>query len=288
MSEYIKKQNKFNNNYVEPDYHMPGEFVEVSRLNNDGIREWILKANKVKYKPFRFSNVLSEYLKYSFKGDLPKDLYSLAGALGFSKEERDLFRMSESEFKVVHKDFYDSLYNNLPLKDKIKVFKSADCGRRSLFQLEQDTVASNIFEKMIHYYSRNRIYPNPEASHIGDISTKSDFIFESLKDDTIWTYLELKTSWSGNNGTVSFRGEGYERLYKDKAVTLAINMDQNNPTAVVIDMSSNRYPIRTIEKGGKKYTEMTIPKEEVMPFKFWEWDNMKEVLMKIYKICISR
>lgn len=289
MSEYIKNWGNFNNNYyVEPNYPMPDEFVEISRLNDADIRKWILKTNKVKYEPFRFSNVLGDYLKYSFQGHLPKDLYSLAGVLGFPEEEKDLFRMDESEFKVVHKDFYDSLYNNLSLWDKKKVFKSADCGRRSVFQLEQDTVASNVFEKMIWYYSGGRIDINPEASHAGDISTKADFVFKSFKNETIWTYLELKTSWSKSNNTVSFRGDGYERLKRDKAVTLAINMDRNNPTAVVIDMSNNKYPTRPIYKGGKEYTELTIPEEEFIPFRFWDLDNMKEVLRKIYEICISR
>ena len=289
----IKKVEELSENYqtVVPNYQMPAEFAEISASSDPSIVKGIQKANeKSGSKPFSFYTHMVNYLSRSFQGPgLPKDLYSLAGVFKYEKAAKDLFIMEESEYKAKHKDYYDTFFNNLSYNDKKVVFQCADYGLRTVFELERDTLASNILEHMICHYSRGYLTVNEGASSIGKkISTAADIIFRSIKYPDIWTYVELKTRWSSNNiNKVSFRGSGYERLKKDGCVAISMTMSSSDHKAVVVDAASALVAGKSIE-GVKEYSDVYVPKEDIIPFKFWEWKDMREILIKIYSICSTK
>ena len=67
----------------------------------------------------------------------------------------------------------------------------------------------------------------------------------------------------------------------------AVELVDKRIRANVVDAASVLVAGKSIE-GVKEYSDVYVPKEDIIPFKFWEWKDMREILIKIYSICSTK
>ena len=75
--------------------HMPVEFAEICKLD-----EFQTLIENRKAKPYRYFEKIKNYLKYDFKGDLPKDPAGVARKLGYAPYKSDIFYMTEKDIRM--------------------------------------------------------------------------------------------------------------------------------------------------------------------------------------------
>lgn len=129
--------------------HMPVEFAEICKLD-----EFQTLIENRKAKPYRYFEKIKNYLKYDFKGDLPKDPAGVARKLGYAPYKSDIFYMTEKGYKNVYPKEYDDFFKNKSLKEQKKIFYACDFGGRNIYQYKQDVFSGNIIEDMVAYYTK--------------------------------------------------------------------------------------------------------------------------------------
>ena len=108
---------------------MPVEFAEICKLD-----EFQTLIQNRKARPYRYFEKIKKYLKYDFKGDLPKDPAGVARKLGYAPYKSDIFYMTEKGYKNVYPNEYDDFFKNKSLKEQKKIFYACDFGGRNVYQ----------------------------------------------------------------------------------------------------------------------------------------------------------
>lgn len=267
---------------------MPVEFSEICRLDKfqDDIK------NR-KTRSYRYFDRLKRYLKYEFKGDLPKDPAGVARKLGYAPYVCDLFYMNEKGYRNVYPDEYDDFFNNKSQKEKEKIFQACEWGGRNVFQYMQDVLCGTIIEDMVAYYTKGILSPNESASGrgAGGISTKCDFIFKNPERPgfpRIEVPVELKTKWEKelkDNEVVQVRGS-VKTIVDTGGMILAIYARLNK--AALIDLAGKRYEITPGKMGDKDCDDIHISKDDIIDFRFWDKEDVKKMMHMIYDRYKSR
>jgi hypothetical protein len=270
---------------------MPVEFEEMSKLPKF--------ADKIKNRPkdpFRFYKKMVDFLKYTYRGSLPRNIVDLAKKLGYTDYLVALFKLSEKTYKETYKKEYDDFYNNKSFEEKKKLFFSADFGARSIFELEQDTVASNLFEDMLKYYGLGALSINGESTgrDSSETTTKCDLIY-SIKDRDISFPIEVKTKWKksiDSDENVSMR-QSAKTLIKDEGMVLVIYLNLNRKIyggvkAMVIDSVGNTVTHGEMIVTNKKCDNYAVNADNLMSFNFWEENDMRDMLNNIYLLYKKR
>ena len=262
--------------------HMPVEFAEICKLD-----EFQTLIENRKAKPYRYFEKIKNYLKYDFKGDLPKDPAGVARKLGYTPYKSDIFYMTEKGYKNVYPKEYDDFFKNKPLKEQKKIFYACDFGGRNIYQYMQDVFSGNIIEDMVAYYTKGILSPNDKASGRGegDISTNCDFIFRSPERpgySYVEVPVELKTKWEWelkDNEIVQVRGS-VKTIVNTGGMILVIYVKLNK--AVLIDLIGKHYEITPGKMGDKDCDDIHISKDDIVDFKFWDKEDVKKMMHMIY------
>lgn len=269
---------------------MPSEFEKISKL-----AEFAVKIKGRPTTPFRFYKRMISFLKYTYKGDLPKNIIELARRFKYADYWVALFELSEETYKQTYKKEYDNLYNNKSLFEKKKQFSCSDYGARSIFELYQDTVASNLFEDMLIYHGFGALIINSESTNRGtmDATTKCDLIY-CIKSRNISIPLEVKTKWKrflDDDEKVSMRGSA-KTLIRDKGMVLTIYLGLDykygGVKGIVIDSVGNTTTQGEMSVTNKKSEDYPINTNNLMNFNFWVEQEMKNMLNNIYMIYMKR
>ena len=266
---------------------MPIEFKNICKLE-----KFQDKIRNRKERPYRYFETISKFLKYDYKGDLPKTPMGVAQILGrrygYEPYVCDLFYLSEEGFKNVYPEKYADFFENQSQKDKEFIFQMCDWGVRSVFEHKQDVESGHIIEDMISYHTKGILSPNKNASgrSSGKVTTACDFIFTNPKKEgysVISVPVELKTKWEWSlkeNEIIQMRGNMNEVL-KSQGMILAVYAKLNK--AVLIDPIGKQY---TITKGkmanGKECDEIHIDKSYIVDFVFWDKEDVKKMMHMIY------
>lgn len=247
--------------------------------------------------PFRFYKYFIYFLSKIYKGNLPNNIGALARKFGYAEHLVALFELDEEEYKSVYPNEFKDFFENKSEEERDLLFYSADCGWRSIFQLEQDTVASNLLEDMIAFHSLGMIHSNEDASGRGSskISTKCDLVYEGFFGmEQVKIPLELKTKWSKSfDGKVSFRGNA-NKIFEDKGMVLVVyaGLKVNNyysmpPKGALIDTCAEMvfkhgmYVAKECE-----YTEISA--DSLFNFEFWNENVMRDFLNLIHTYYYNR
>lgn len=266
------------------DKMIPYEFKDVCKE-----QEFVTKISKRSENPFRFYVSFEKYLK---KRGMENTSY-YASKYGYDKSICRLLdpNMTERGFKSYDLMTYNSFFKDRSDKEQKKMFESADYGARTVFQLEQDTIASNVFEDMLCRNSGGFLIPNRDATGRGDesgISTKADLEFiippgiYKTKLDVPSIKLEVKGQFRKFDGEVNMRGSA-DQIIKDEGLILIIYL--NDDKFAVVDPTDPKHNISggDIKKGGKKYENISISRDELQDFpKLDDEKSMKPVLRCIY------
>ena len=259
--------------------------------NNRYYREQ-LQNKELNSKPFRFYVHLNYFLKA--QNELPGSVYEIAkDVLDYNQDLCDLFIMDEDEYKKQHGRKYQELYGNT-IKDKISTFMCADCGRRTPFQLQQDVIASSVFEDLLVKYGNGKFRPNEQATGRGGnnkVTTSCDLFY--ITDNNIKIPIEIKTKWSDyDKYKVKMRGESKTQVEKESGMVLAIYMRENMKNvnkAVLIDLGGNPIPSDSdVMAGGKNCRAIYVDPNKIFDFCFWKDEDMKKVSEMIETIYGSR
>lgn len=235
-------------------------------------------------KPFRFHAHLNDFLRDT--PGLPNGLYEATQELHYDQEICDLFNMPEDEYKRQHIQKYKDIYGNND-DEKISTFLCADCGRRTPFQLQQDVIASSIFEDLLVKYGNDKFIPNEQATGRGGndkVTTNCDLIY--IMDDHIKIPIEIKTKWK-EDYEINMRGKSTKNVQIQEGMVLAIYMNDNK--AVLIDFGGeNRFkdfPEGTMA-GGKNCNVVYVNPKNFFNFCFWKDEDMgklSEMIDTLYK-----
>ena len=243
-------------------------------------------------KPFRFYEHLDDFLRNT--PELPNGLYEAAhDLLHYDQEVCDLFNMTEDEYKTKHPQKYKDIYGNND-DEKISTFLCADCGRRTPFQLQQDVIASSIFEDLLVSYSSTEktsqykgFRPNENATGRNGnkkVSSSCDLIYSTPPGykEQIEIPIEIKTKWK-DDYEVSMRGVSTKEVQKQEGMVLAIYMNKNQ--AVLIDFGgenkNKEFPKGTMA-GDKDCNKINVNPKNFIQFCFWKEEDMQKVLNMIY------
>ena len=277
FSDLTKRKNCF----IYLGKEMPNEFAEVCRL--DGFAEKILNR---KDPSFRFYNCFNEFLSRN-SNNLPRSVYELAQRYSskYPTHLIELFNKSEEDYKKDHYEDYLEFFENKDLNDKKIIFNCADFGGRSVFELQQDVIAGNLFEDLLVDNSLGGFHPNPQATgrETLKISTNCDLIYETPPTfkEYISVPLEVKTKWKWkleDNMTVDMRGNA-KKVFDAEGMVLTIYMYLNK--AVLVDTKGQNV-ISLKEEYGKTYDKIHVSKDQFFDFKFWDEADMRKLLNTIY------
>ena len=266
---------------------MPLEFKEICKVDRF--------QNKIPYRseePNRYFDMVSKFLKYDYKGDLPKTVGGVAKALGYPWHIRDLFYMNEEGYKNVYPKEYADFFENKPQGEQERIFTATDYGARTLFEYEQDVECGDLVEKMISHHTKGILSQNDNASGgSGRISTYCDFIFRNpqrLGKDPIEQPIELKTKFSRylkTDEVVQIRGS-IDKILQTDGMILAVYVKQNK--AVLIDPIGKQYMMTPGKMNGKDCVDIHIDKNDIVDFCFWEFEDVKRMMNMIYDQKMSR
>lgn len=275
---YISKSGK--------EYILPDEYegkVDFSKYDSNIEKSFNFgeKNNDI----FRFLTMFKNFLSKKYKGDLPKDIISLARYLEYDDHLIALFTMSENQYKATYPNEYADFFANKSAYERNKLFYIADCGRRTIFELEQDTVASNILEDMIVYHSRNIFTANKDASGRcnSKVTTKCDLIFEKLtSNEYIRIPIELKTKWKGViENKVSIRGNA-NNICNEYGMILVIFANlKGQPVKYGLVDSYNAIFTKGEYIAGKDCENVEMKDDDIKIFEFWKNESMKRLILDI-------
>jgi len=274
--------------------YMPDEFMEIYKSGE--FTDKILNRPK---EPFRFFQNFDVFLSQN-GNNLPTSVYELAKECHYPKHIIELFNVKydkrysgkegyvgedgyKKEFSKINE--YPSFFETKSDYDKKQIFNSADFGARSVFELQQDVIAGNLFEDLLVDNSLGGFHPNPKATNRGTqkVSTSCDLIYEtpSIFKDKVKLEVEIKTKWDWklyNDLTIDMRGNS-KKVFEAEGMILAIYMYLNK--AVLIDSKGQNNIIQTT-KYGKTWDQIHIDKNQLFEFKFWDKNDMKKLLNMIY------
>lgn len=280
----LSKQGRFDYNGKS----MPVEYVEICK--DPRLQEGIKNRKSFSH---RFFNTISRYLKYDYKGDLPKDIVGVAQKLNYDKYICDLFYMSEAGFKNVHPDKYADFFENKSYEQQKDLFIRADWGGRSVFEYMQDVLSGNLIEDMFSHHTKDILSPNKKASGRGndEVNTYCDYIFRNPPrpgKPTIEVPVELKTKWDREiekEPVVKVRGS-CKKIKETGGMILVLYPRLNK--AALIDISGKDYLITRGKMGDKDCDIIHIDNDDIVDFVFWEYNDIKMMMNKIYDQFISR
>ena len=250
-----------------------------------------IKKRKSKDKVFRFYHKLINFLKFKYRGSLPRDIISLARKFGYDDFLVALFSLTEEEYKKVYTEQYKNFFENKSEEERDSFFESSDFGARSVFELEQDAVASNIFEDMIVYHSMGMLSANNEATGRTNfkVTTKCDLIYEKFSGtECIRVPIELKTKWCDRiEERVNVRGNA-KKIIADKGMILVLftglfDNEKKKPIPVkyaLVDTCESEFKSGTFNIADKNCEYTSI--NDVTEFNFWKPEEMKRMLDDIY------
>ena len=266
---------------------MPSEFEQVCKSNQ--FKNSIISRRD---EPIRYFNLVSNFLKYDYKGDLPKTVAAVAKVLKYPMYIRDLFYMNETGYKNVYLNEYADFFQNKPVDEQERIFQATDFGARTLFEYKQDVECGDLVENMISYHTKGILSPNKNASAASDsISTYCDFVFRNPNRpgmDSIEQPIELKTKFSKvikNEEYVQIRGS-IDKILKTDGMILAVWVKLNK--AVLIDPIGKKYKMQPGMMGNKECVNIYIPNEDIVDFCFWDLDDIKRMMHMIYDQKMSR
>ena len=250
-----------------------------------------IKKRKSKDKVFRFYYKLINFLKYKYRGSLPRDIISLARKFGYDDFLVALFSLTEEEYKKVYTEQYKNFFENKSEEERDNFFESSDFGARSVFELEQDAVASNIFEDMIVYHSMGMLSANNEATGRTNfkVTTKCDLIYEKFNGtECVRVPIELKTKWCDRiEERLNVRGNA-KKIIADKGMILVLftglfDNENKKPIPVkyaLVDTCKSEFKSGTFNIADKNCEYTSI--NDVTEFNFWKSEEMKRMLDDIY------
>lgn len=263
---------------------MPLEFRDICKVER--FQSKIPNRNE---DPVRYSEMLKDFLKNIYQGDLPKSPSRLAKKFGYPSYIQDLFAMNEEGYRNIYKKDYANFFENKSKDEQEKLFQSADWGSRSIYELQQDVIAGSIIEDMIAYHTKGILSPNENASGRGNegISTKCDFVFRNPsrvdRPDSFEIPIELKTKWKKRLNQVEdvkMRGS-IQTLMRTRGMVLVVYVRLNK--AILLDPVGKQYDIsRGVMKSGKDCDVIKFDKGKLIDFKFWEVEDVKKMMHMIY------
>ena len=263
---------------------MPLEFRDICKVER--FQSKIPNRNE---DPVRYSEMLKDFLKNIYQGDLPKSLSRLAKKFGYPSYIQDLFAMNEEGYRNIYKKDYANFFENKSKDEQEKLFQAADWGSRSIYELQQDVIAGSIIEDMIAYHTKGILSPNESASGRGyeGISTKCDFVFRNPsrvdRPDSFEIPIELKTKWKKKLNQVEdvkMRGS-IQTLMRTRGMVLVVYVRLNK--AILLDPVGKQYDIsRGVMKSGKDCDVIKFDKGKLIDFKFWEVEDVKKMMHMIY------
>lgn len=263
---------------------MPLEFKDICK--EERFQNSIQNRNE---NPIRYFEMLKDFLKNIYGGDLPKSVPQLAKKLGYPPYIQDLFYMNEEGYRNIYKKEYADFFENKPKKEQEKIFTGSDWGSRSVFEFRQDVEAGSLIEDMIVYHTKGILSPNDKASGRGTegMSTMCDFVFRNPsrvdRPDNIEVPIELKTKWKkklNQTEDVKMRGS-INTLMRTGGMVLTVYVRINK--AVLLDPVGKRYDIsRGRMDSGKDCDIIKFDKGLLMDFKFWELEDVKRMMHLIY------
>lgn len=269
------------NKFIYLGKEMPIEFSEICK--DEEFNDKIQTRND---NPTRYFHMVTKFLKYDYKGDLPKTVSEVAKALNYPWHIRDLFYMTEGGYKNVYPKEYADFFQNKPLHEQKKIFQSTDFGARTLFEYKQDVESGTLVEDMITHHTKGILSRNKHSSAGNDnISTYCDFVFRNPRrpgKDSIEQPIELKTKFSKslkNDEIVQVRGT-INKILKTDGMILAVWVKLNK--AVLIDPIGKKYTMEPGKMGNKDCVNIHIPKEDIVDFCFWDLDDVKKMMHMIY------
>lgn len=271
------------NTFIFHGKEMPLVFKDICEIawNIPEYRESIERRETYTYRNIDY---LGRYLKNTYKGNLPHDIYKITKALKYDRPMQDLFYMNEEGFKNVYPEYYASIFDDLSLEKKIEKFMRCDFGIRTPFELEQDVIAGNIYEDMLVYHSKNIFVPNGMASgrNTQDITTKCDLVFRCPnreRNGYVEANVEVKTKFLNEiTDTVVIRGY-LGNIIRSKGIILYSYINLNK--AILIDMSVP-HNVGNCMIGCKKGHQIEIDKNDFFDFRCWEEKDMLKLLHMIY------
>jgi len=267
---------------------MPIEFKDICKV--DRFYKYIVGR---KENPPRYFDMVSKFLKYDYTGDLPKNVYDVAVRLKLPTYICDLFYMNEEGYKNVYPKEYADFFENQPQDEQERIFCAADYGARTLFQYMQDVESGNVVERMIAYHTKWILSQNEDASaESGKISTYCDFKFKNPprpEKEQIEVPIELKTKFTSKIGdieVVKIRGT-IKKIMETKGMILVVYVKKNK--AVLIDPIGKQYTMKQGKmKGGKDCVDIYVRSEDFVDFTFWNFDDEKMMMNKIYDYYMER
>ena len=102
---------------------MPIEFKDICKLD-----KFFNKIAGRKENPPRYFNMVSDFLKFEYGGDLPNTVYAAAKKVKLPDYICDLFYMNEEGYKLVHPKEYADFFENQPQDEQELIFCAADYG----------------------------------------------------------------------------------------------------------------------------------------------------------------
>lgn len=266
---------------------MPVEFSEICKVSR-----FYYKIKDRKENPPRYFNMVSNFLKSEYGGDLPKTVYDAAVKLKLPAYICDLFYMNEEGYKNVYPKEYADFFENQPQEEQEMIFCAADYGARTLFEYMQDIESGNVVENMIAHHTKGILSQNEDASvNSGKISTYCDFIFRNPKregKEQIEVPIELKTKFTSKIGdieVVKIRGT-VKKIMETKGMILVVYVKKNK--AVLIDPIGKQYTMKPGKMGGKDCVDIYVRSEDFVDFTFWNFDDEKMMMNKIYDCYMER
>lgn len=283
-----KQLSDLNNKFEYLGKSMPIEFKDICKLD-----KFLNKIAGRKENPPRYFNMVSDFLKSKYGGDLPNTVYAAAKKVKLPDYICDLFYMNEEGYKNVHPKEYADFFENQPQDEQERIFCAADYGARTLFQYMQDVESGNVIERMIVYHTKDILKQNEDASaESGKISTYCDFKFKNpprLGKEQIEVPIELKTKFTSKIGdieVVKIRGT-VKKIMETKGMILVVYVKRNK--AVLIDPIGKQYTMKPNKlPGGKDCVDIYVKSEEFVDFTFWNFDDEKMMMNKIYDYYMKR
>lgn len=273
---------------------MPVEFAEVCKEIKFKSKIESRKDIEPGYRIFRFYSIFEIFLKTKYQGSLPKDLVSLAREFCYDESKVDLFVLPVDEYKEKYPEIYKDFFENLPKNEQMKKFISADYGARTVFELQQDVIASNLFEDMLVFHGLGYLKPNSEATgrYIKVSNTNCDLICTlGDSEDEINIPLEIKTRWNRRlkeKEMLYVRGSSHT-IISSKGMILALYMNMENIYGALVDtVTCNNILKGEMSVVNKECDEFQVSADNLFEFKFWDEKAMKDMIDRIEELYWSR
>ena len=270
-----------NNKFIYLGKEMPLEFAQICKSERFQDKIPTRKDN-----PTRYFNMVANFLKYDYKGDLPNTVAGVAKVLKYPWHIKDLFYMNEEGYKNVYPKEYADFFQNKPLDEQERIFQATDFGARTLFEYKQDVECGTVVEDMISYHTKGILSRNEQSTAGNDsISTYCDFVFRNPKRpglDVIEQPIELKTKFGRqlkDDEIVQVRGS-IRKILETDGMILAVWVKLNK--AVLIDPIGKKYRMEMGKMGNKDCVNIHVPKEDIVDFCFWNLEDVKMMMHRIY------